>query len=362
MNKSKLWCSLIVSAVVWLGLSAGCITIVAPTPAPESPGGQNEPPPAAAVAAFATYTDDVNGFSISYPQDWQRVSQELLPYGELVAFWDFEEGKGFPPYMSVSAKQLAVEMDVDTFFETERQAAEGEVGYTSISTEDTVVDGMPALKHVFNLEDGDLNARTMQIYVISGQTAWLINCMCVPGSFDSLEPTFDDIATSFHLSAGETGQSAFTVYTDTTNGFSISYPQGWQIVPQDVLTPGDFIAFWDIAREDSFPPYVSLTNEQLPEGLGIDDYFEGSKQSVAAEAGAGYTFISREDLVIDNMPAAKHIFTLDTPDASVKAIQVYVISGQTSWIINCLGSPESFDSLEPTFQDVITSFQLAPSP
>jgi len=52
-----------------------------PTPAPTS-----TPTP---TAGYLTYTDEANGFSISYPEDWNTMPQQSLEAG-LIGFEDPE--------------------------------------------------------------------------------------------------------------------------------------------------------------------------------------------------------------------------------------------------------------------------------
>ena len=52
-----------------------------PTPAPT--------PPPTPTAGYLTYTDEANGFSISYPEDWNTMPQESLE-AAIIGFQDPE--------------------------------------------------------------------------------------------------------------------------------------------------------------------------------------------------------------------------------------------------------------------------------
>ncbi|MDD5590369.1 MAG: PsbP-related protein [Dehalococcoidales bacterium] len=347
--------------VVIVTMVSGCITVVNPsagstTDIPEETPSQEIEP------AFTTYTDNVTGFSISYPSGWERVPQESLGFGELVAFWDYEEGKGFPPYMSIKNEQLAEEMSLDTYSTLAQQAGTIEAGLAFISSEEFSVNGERALKHYYTFSADGIDTKMMQVYLIEGQTVWIINFMSVPEAFDSVEPTFNDIAASFRLSGSsepstpsEIPSPEFVTYTDETNGFAISYPQNWQSVPQDLLTGRELIAFWDITQEDDIPTYLSVTSEQVSmEDVNV--YYQASQEAIETQADGSYVFVSEGEEIINGVPAVKHIFTL----SDIAFIHIYLLDGQTGWIINMWTSPDSFGELEPTLNEIASSFELLP--
>lgn len=185
MKKYKwYWSLLTLSLVVLIGSTAGCITI---TPS-EGP----------APSALLTYTDETNGFSISYPGNWERAPEELLG-GAIVGFSAPREEHGGKPNFTVFRRELPSEMSVDSFFETSKSGLQAVEGYTFVSKQDIVIDGMPAIKYVYTVSRGGTTIKGMQVLLVQGKSGWIITHTCAPESFGSLEPTFDAIAAGFCL-------------------------------------------------------------------------------------------------------------------------------------------------------------------
>ncbi|MFC2050637.1 PsbP-related protein [Chloroflexota bacterium] len=347
MKKHKWQWSLIgVSLLLLLSLVPGCVTVVSPDQTAQPSG-------------FLTYTDTTNGFSISYPSDWERVSQEFLTQGEYVAFWALKLGNGMPPYLSVLESDLTPGTSLEAFFEEEKAIAEAHPGYTFISKEKVVVNGIPGIKLVSTLVEADTPAKVMQLLLVHGNSSWVITCLCAPGLYGNYESTFDSIINSFQISGASTTapsptSSGFTPYTDTTNSFSISYPSDWEPVPQELIS--DSVIF-GVRKLGTTRAIVLVNKSFLPNVGTLETAYEEIR--LVHEAEPGYIFISKDHLTIDGIPAFKYVFQVSFDGTPATVVYVYLVQGNVDWLIqlSCV-PPQSYTQYQPTFDAIIGSFDI----
>ena len=352
MKKHKWQWGLIgVALLLLLSLAPGCVTIVSPDQTARPSG-------------FLTYTDTTNGFSISYPSDWERVSQELLTQGEYVAFWALKLGNGMPPYLSVTEFDLAPGTSLEAYFEQEKAFAAAQPGYTFISKEKVVVNGIPGIILVSTLVHADTSAKMMQLLMVHGNSSWIVNCMCAPELYGKYESTFDSIINSFQIAGASTTApptppttttSGFTTYSDTTNDFSISYPSNWERMPQEFMPADSVIGFRILGTtRASFYVYKS----QPTPGGNLQTAYSELKEE--AEAEPGYLFISKDDMTIDGIPAFKYVFQKSYDGTPATLVYVYLLHGGVEWVIQLTCAPsQSYTQYQSTFDAIIDSFHIS---
>jgi hypothetical protein len=99
--------------------------------------------------------------------------------------------------------------------------------------------------------------------------------------------------------------------------------------------------------------------EELSYPMSLQYYYEVKKVKERALMHNNYAFILAEDLVIDDIPATKDIFTHSTPEGCpAKSMYLYLVKNQTGWVISFSGEPTSLDALKSTFDAIISSFSL----
>jgi hypothetical protein len=154
-----------------------------------------------------TYIDESTGFSISYPRDWGEVPRELwkgmqTEEGEiLITFWS-----PYPHKLNfiVWKEELSYPMDLQNYYEVKKEKVKERAlmlnNYAFISEEDLAIDDMPAIKHIFTHSTPDGRpAKSMHVYLVKNQTAWVISFSGEPTSLDAFKSTFDAIISSFSL-------------------------------------------------------------------------------------------------------------------------------------------------------------------
>jgi len=229
MKKHRQYWNLVaLSLVVLIGLAAGC-SIIHEAPADEL----------IQTPAFLIYADESNGFSISYPQDWSRMPEELLETA-IIGFSARKTEHGSTPNFTVLRMNLSSELSVTDLFEISKASLEALAGYNSVSIQQLVVDNTPAIRHIYTINHEGMDTKGMQVLLVQHKSGWIITCNCAPGSFSSLEPTFDTIVTSFLLpeTAGARVQPVINSFTASPKTISPSQSGtlSWNVSGADIVT------------------------------------------------------------------------------------------------------------------------------
>lgn len=175
---------LLVSAFACLG---GPEATPTPTPTP--------------IPGFQTYTDTVNGFSISYPDDWEVIPKEesdLL----LAIFLAPSLCSGYLSSSAVFKQEFSFSMSVQTYYlEVCKAVVSDYEGYTSISEEELTVCGVPAIKYVYTYTDTEsgFTKQNMELVLVKEQTGWTIATSSTVECWNLYENTFNTIIDSFRL-------------------------------------------------------------------------------------------------------------------------------------------------------------------
>lgn len=157
-----------------------------------------------------------------------------------------------------------------------------------------------------------------------------------------------------------TPSSMFLTYTDETNGFSISYPQDWEIVSEERLHAPQIAAFWAPKAEHKGKPLFTLAREDRLAETSLERYFEEARATLEGSVGYNYSFVSKDELVINGILAVKHVLTYDHEGERLKSMQVYLGQGKSGWVMTFVCAPEYFGTWEPTFDAIASSFRLLP--
>ena len=206
MLKDRRFGSLALVIMVTLGLLfAACCPTTTPTPTP-TPTPTQTPTPTPTptqtptpVAGYITYTDVANGFSISYPEDWDIAPEEMWGEWTLVAFWAPAACGDLIPNFAVIVEELPFPISLQTYWDSGKRQLASLAGYTPISEEEVTMAGRPAIKHVFSESEYGVTSNDMKVFFVEGTMAWILGCFSVPECWGQYEPTFDTIADSFLL-------------------------------------------------------------------------------------------------------------------------------------------------------------------
>ena len=149
-----------------------------------------------ADSEFVTYTDNVNGFSISVPADWEPEEDESG-----VFFLSPTTCAEWYPFGAVTASYEESYTSAQTYYtDIIEPVIESFNGYNLISKDNLTIDGNPAVKVVYTYigSYGESVQETFCI-LINQQTAWLIIGSCDVSCWNTYQGTFNTMANSFHL-------------------------------------------------------------------------------------------------------------------------------------------------------------------
>ena len=177
----------------------GCVSQTpaqSPTPTPLPVTSVPQPP-----IGFLMYADNVNRFSIFYPEGWEMIppqGTEKIKYA-LVGFWDRQQNATLNSFYVMKA-DLPNEMDVEDYFELEKTYFPGEYGnYTSISTSILNLNGEKAVKHMWSFTLGGDALQYVRLYLIDEKVVWLLEAGCSMQSFNDYENTYDIMMSGFRV-------------------------------------------------------------------------------------------------------------------------------------------------------------------
>ena len=162
-------------------------------------GGESEQTPTSTpISGFITYTNEVNGFSFFYPDDWQLAADELSA-GTDVMFLAPVACSDINTNFNVVSEELPYSMSVQSYFESGKSYLQAFTAYTPISDDELTVAGEPSIKHVYTWLLAGQTLKQMQVYVVQDETAWVLTFTTAPACWSQYEDTFDTITDSFQL-------------------------------------------------------------------------------------------------------------------------------------------------------------------
>lgn len=162
-------------------------------------GGKSEPTPTSTptpIAGFLTYTDNISGFSISYPMGWNVVPADELET-DLAAFSAPSLCAGYLSYVVIFTAPYSSDLQ-SYYFEVKDIISELE-GYTLISEEELMVDGIPAIKLIYTHTDFGYALQNMGQILVNEETGWNIRASTPPECWNVYEDTFNTIIGSFQI-------------------------------------------------------------------------------------------------------------------------------------------------------------------
>lgn len=166
-------------------------------PKPEPTPTPTAQPTSTPIAGYLVHIDEANGFTISYPEDWEIIPD--VPEVVLIAYRDNSSCQDHFPNFNVGQSELSQPISVQALFEQEKAYLATLEGYTPVYEETLTLDGMPIIKHVYTLVRDAVTVKIMEVLLVEDTTAWFIACECATSCWSAYEPTFDTIVSTFHL-------------------------------------------------------------------------------------------------------------------------------------------------------------------
>lgn len=208
------WLYILITIVVALmvGVSGCSQGQISPTPTPTEP---------AIPANYATYTDELKLFSISYPPEWDINQSLLADMGqaakdyiksvnsdlpiEKVSYLFFagkKVGEGYMPNVNIAVEPVPQGVRTnDQLVEAELRGLKAVVqDYVQVSRIKTTVGGREAtiLDHEYSFPNmGRFHA--LQMFILTDKAAWGVTCTSVPEDFSRWEEDFQSVVRSLRI-------------------------------------------------------------------------------------------------------------------------------------------------------------------
>ena len=156
------------------------------------------------------------------------------------------------------------------------------------------------------------------------------------------------------VSCGPSETSQFVTYANEAKGFSIDYPEGWEVEPFPEH-PKSMVSIctktWNLKEV-----CISVYKSEAPD-LSLGGFSEAQIQS-ACDITEDYTLISTEEIDIDDIPAIKHNYNCTRGATIYVSIEVYLVQDEAGWVLSFYAPQESFDTYKSDFASSIRSFRL----
>ena len=144
-----------------------------------------------------------------------------------------------------------------------------------------------------------------------------------------------------------------TTYTDSTNSFSISLPDGWAAWP----VKNAFVFTTAIVAPSALPGSPLASIEVRRTWWDVQGFYEEQKRRSDMQAGYEFIYESEEEITLGGIPAIRHeyITSGENPSHHVDYVVVY---GRTALAIGFTTASECWSALEVTFETMANSFQV----
>ncbi|MGC8716403.1 MAG: PsbP-related protein [bacterium] len=141
-------------------------------------------------------------------------------------------------------------------------------------------------------------------------------------------------------------------YTNAEEGFSISYPEGWE-----EGEPGNSLA-WIHDGEGS---ELVILKDKLDSGMDLAGYVDAIDKW-AKENLLDYSQESLENYTLSNEPSMLRVYTFtykgENGDIPIKAIEAYLVKEGYGYTVICDAETSTYPSEEALFREIIGSFHF----
>ena len=150
--------------------------------------------------------------------------------------------------------------------------------------------------------------------------------------------------------------AGYLTHSDEANGYAISYPEEWIPIPEEWRTAEVVGGYRDNLGCGDVLSNFRVGTEEEAGSVSLLDYAEALKEGYAAVEGC--TFVAEEAMTVAGCEAMEQVYTLVEDEVTIKRKQVILVQGTTVWFIVCDAASSCWSAYEPTFDEVVDSFQL----
>ena len=147
--------------------------------------------------AFQTYTDEVEGYSISHPDTW-AVTLWSFPLFSCAAPAPCE---GYTPGFSVVREEIPDFTTLETYWTEKKQGLETMPAYTPVYEDQIKVGDAWAMKHIYTFVESEqgITVEAVQITLVTTDRGWSVLAYCAEECWGQYDDIFDTVVMSFRL-------------------------------------------------------------------------------------------------------------------------------------------------------------------
>ena len=151
--------------------------------------------------------------------------------------------------------------------------------------------------------------------------------------------------------------ATFETYENKRYGFSIEYPEDWQLF----YTQRNVNGFQGPGKE-GFYLSVATVVEELAEPMTAQEYAELDEDQLKTYT-SSYNKLEEYQTTINAEPAVVRVFTAifykGWPEVTVKTKQVYLTNNEMAYVITCYALPTTYDEANAKyFEHMVQSFKF----
>jgi hypothetical protein len=145
-------------------------------------------------------------------------------------------------------------------------------------------------------------------------------------------------------------------YYNKDLGFSIRFPEGWEI---EIYDQGNTItAICPVeSGDDMFDETVSVTEIDFSEKVSLEDFHE-QNIDIMGKTVDDFTIQDGGMVTFNNIRAKWIIFTYSNPHENVKVLGYSVLKGNRGYCITCDAEPSRFDDYYEILRSSAESFKF----
>jgi hypothetical protein len=229
------------------------------------------------------------------------------------------------------------------------------------------LDGYRVVTQFEEMTGGGIAHKRMRVYLSDHPMLYVLVCDAIgPEQYDTLQPQFDALVSSFHLlpvdtglsrreaMAAETAQGAVSgrVYTSDKFNCFIAAPEGWDI--RTSPNPGHLV---EMQYTDGKSIARLVASQGLPESVQLGEVVSSRIDKVKAVT-QGFKEKSRKEITVWEIPAIESVQTYGLEGFGTFHIKEWtLIRDNTYYLILCQCiEPDDYSVLEKDFDRILQSF------
>jgi len=145
-------------------------------------------------------------------------------------------------------------------------------------------------------------------------------------------------------------------YYNSKDNYSVKFPKEWEnkenFMGCSIVSLSPKLNDADMFREN-----VNVAVEQLPQGMGLNEYFDASVPTLAKVI-TDFQENEKGTTAINDNDAKWLIYSGRVGTTKLKCEQFYIVHDKHGYVITCSATPESYSDYKKIFEEAAHSFEF----